>query len=65
MLVLTRRIGESIVIDLPGGGTAEVTIEKINRGYASISISAPARYPIRRGEHVQQVKKNQQGQPRP
>jgi carbon storage regulator len=46
MLVLTRKVGEVLVID----GAIEVTVLKVGRGKVRIGVSAPADVSVRRAE---------------
>jgi carbon storage regulator len=46
MLVLTRKVGESIVID----GTITLTITTIGDGRIKIGVQAPRDVPVNRGE---------------
>ena len=46
MLVLTRRVGEEIVID----GTVRVTIVSMHNGRVKVGITAPEQVTVHRGE---------------
>jgi carbon storage regulator len=50
MLVLTRKVGESILI----GGDIEVVILRVVNGRAKIGLRAPTETKIRRSELLQQ-----------
>lgn len=50
MLVLSRSIGEKIVIDLGGGETATLVVVDIDRGKMRLGIIAPRKVPIFRQE---------------
>lgn len=50
MLVLTRKVNESIVIDCPDGTVFEFTIVRISGTRCTISFDAPDNVKIRRGE---------------
>lgn len=51
MLILTRRVGESIVI----GDTISVTILRSNRGQVKLGITAPKDVPVHREEIHQRI----------
>ena len=46
MLVLTRKVGESIII----GGLIGVQVLRLDKGAVRLGITAPSRVPIVRGE---------------
>lgn len=52
MLVLKRKEGESIIID----NNIEIVVEKVENGYAKISINAPKNVKIMRKELLIEVK---------
>jgi len=49
MLLLTRRIGETIIIEIPGA-TVEVTIMGIHGNQVRLGITAPKNVPVNREE---------------
>ncbi len=51
MLLLSRKIGESIVI----AGDIVVTVVELGRGRVQIGIEAPAHIPVYRNEIVQRM----------
>jgi carbon storage regulator CsrA len=53
MLILTRRVTESIVI----GGGITVTVLDIKGGQVRIGIDAPSSIPIHRGELIEKARK--------
>lgn len=53
MLILTRRIGETIVID----NNIEVTILSENRGQIRLGVTAPKKIPIHREEIQQRIER--------
>ncbi len=50
MLVLTRRLGESVII----GDNIKITIEKISKGQIKIGIEAPKEVVVAREEVVKE-----------
>ncbi|ULQ48390.1 carbon storage regulator CsrA (plasmid) [Flagellatimonas centrodinii] len=52
MLILTRRIGETIII----GGNIEITLLDIKQGQIRLGVEAPKDIPVHRGELL--LKKN-------
>ena len=52
MLVLTRKLGESIII----GDDIKITIEKINKSHVKLGISAPKDVTVNREEVVKEIK---------
>lgn len=58
MLVLTRRIGDVIVID----GNIKVTVLSLNKGVARIGVDAPKEVIVNRGEIQDRINK---GIPKP
>lgn len=57
MLILTRKVGESIQI----GDDIEITLTEINKGAVRIGISAPKNTPVYRKEIYEKIlKENQQ-----
>lgn len=50
MLTLTRRVGESIVIELPSGETIEIVAKQIRRNQVRIGVIAPRDLRIYREE---------------
>jgi carbon storage regulator len=51
MLILTRKLGESVVI----GDDIKITIEKINKSQIKLGISAPKDVTVNREEVVNEV----------
>jgi carbon storage regulator CsrA len=49
-LTLTRRVGECIYVDLPGGDQIRVTLSEIRKNQARIQVSAPSTCAVWRGE---------------
>lgn len=56
MLVLTRKLGESVII----GGNIEVKITEISGDKVRIGIEAPAELKILRGELLETIEENQE-----
>lgn len=56
MLVLSRKINESIIID----GVIEIKVIKIEGDVAKLGIIAPAKVPIHRQEVYQEIQKSNQ-----
>ena len=52
MLILTRKVGESILI----GDDIEIILSEVNRGAARIGIRAPRHQPIYRKEIYDRIK---------
>ena len=50
MLILTRRIGETLIIELPTGETIEVTVLEIKGSQVRLGIEAPEEVHIIREE---------------
>jgi carbon storage regulator len=50
MLILTRKLGEDIVIHMADGRTATITVVEIDRNQVRIGIEAPKDCYIRRAE---------------
>ena len=50
MLVLTRRPGETLIIELPTGEQVEVTVLNVNRNQVRIGLDAPEQVQILREE---------------
>lgn len=50
MLVLSRKLGEKIYIELGGGVIVELVIADIDRGKVRLGIEAPRHVPIMRKE---------------
>ncbi|MEA1972124.1 MAG: carbon storage regulator CsrA [Candidatus Cloacimonadota bacterium] len=53
MLILTRKVGESILI----GDDIEIVLSEVNRGAARIGIAAPRKLPIYRKEIYDRILK--------
>lgn len=49
-LTLTRRVGECIYVDLPGGDQIRVTLTEMRKNQARIQVSAPRDCAVWRGE---------------
>jgi carbon storage regulator CsrA len=64
MLVLSRRVGEGIVITVPGGGRIRVVVNNAWDGKASIGVEAPREYQIHRDEIQEQVDLKRSGDAR-
>jgi carbon storage regulator len=58
MLILTRRVGESIMI----GEGIEITVFAVNRGQVRIGIKAPAEISVDRQE-IRARKEDERGRP--
>jgi len=56
MLILTRKVGESIVID----GRIVVTITRLESDTVRVGIEAPSDVPIHRSEVYDEIQKNNQ-----
>lgn len=56
MLVLTRKEGQQIVIEQPGGEPIVITIAKLHRGSVRVGIDAPKSNYILRAEIVDKAK---------
>jgi len=52
MLVVSRKLGESVTIDLPDGRVIKVTLTEVGLGKARIGIDAPRDVNIARTELV-------------
>jgi carbon storage regulator len=52
MLVLSRKPGEKILVELPGGETMEIVVVRIGPNTVRIGIDAPRTMNIRREELV-------------
>lgn len=55
MLLLTRRIGETIIIEIPGA-TVEVTVMGMQGGQVRLGITAPKYVPVHREEIHNRIK---------
>jgi carbon storage regulator CsrA len=53
MLVISRKLGESIVIELPGGRLVEVVVCRVGCDQVRLGTEAPPDVPIARGELVE------------
>lgn len=62
MLILTRRVGEHLVIQLPDNRTIEVTILGVKGNQVRVGTTAPKDINIHRSEIFQRI---QRGQPAP
>jgi carbon storage regulator len=56
MLILTRKLGESIVID----GNIHVKIMRVDGDVVKIGIEAPASVPVHRQEVYEEIQRNNQ-----
>jgi carbon storage regulator len=56
MLILTRKVGESIVID----GRIVVTITRLDGDMVKVGIEAPAEVPVHRQEVYEEIQHNNQ-----
>ena len=63
MLVLSRKVGESIIVTLPGGQKVVVTLVELDRGRVRLSVCAPREVPVYRGEIIEARQK--EGEPCP
>lgn len=50
MLILTRRVGETLIIELPTGEAIEVTVAGLNGNQVRLGTTAPREIPVRREE---------------
>jgi carbon storage regulator len=50
MLAITRRPGETIVIELPSGERVSVAVVRIRGNQVRLSVEAPREVPVARGE---------------
>lgn len=57
MLILTRKAGESIVID----GRIVVTITRLDGDVVKVGIDAPADVPVHRQEVYEEIQRSNQG----
>lgn len=57
MLILTRRIGESIVI----GDNITVTVLGINGNQTRLGVDAPKEIPVHREEIAERIRKEREG----
>ena len=55
MLVLSRKVGENILI----GDDIEVVVDRIDCGSVRIAISAPREVPVFRGELYEEIKRSE------
>lgn len=62
MLVLTRRIGDTIVID---EGMIKVTVLSVDKGTVRIGVDAPKEIKVHRGEVQDRINKGQKQKPKP
>lgn len=62
MLILTRRVGETIVIKLPSGEAIEVTVLGVKGNQVRIGTTAPKHIAVNRQEIHERI---QRGQPSP
>ncbi len=61
MLILTRRPGESIIIELPTGQQIEVTVLGIKGNQVRIGTEAPKDIAVHREEIAQRIKEEVAG----
>ena len=54
MLILSRKIDETIIIETPSGDTIEINLIDTTRGRAKIGIDAPEDYLILREEIIEE-----------
>lgn len=52
MLILSRKVNESIVID----DNIVITVVEVNRGKVRIGIEAPSKIPVHRKEVLEEIK---------
>ena len=50
MLVLTRRVGESLILSLQDGTTAKIEVTQVNGGQVRIGVEAPRSVGVDREE---------------
>lgn len=50
MLLLTRKLNETVAVHVPGHGTVHVMVARIRRGDVRLGIVAPKDWPVVRGE---------------
>jgi carbon storage regulator len=62
MLILTRRVGEHLVIQLPDSRTIEVTILGVKGNQVRVGTTAPKDIQVHRSEIFERI---QQGRPAP
>lgn len=60
MLILTRKTGESFLLELPDGETVEIQVAELTGNQARLGITAPASCRIWRAELYQTVQANRQ-----
>ena len=56
MLVVTRRPGEAIVIELPTGELIEVTVLSVKGNQVKLGTDAPKHLPVAREELLRQLR---------
>jgi carbon storage regulator len=62
MLILTRRVGETLVMSLPSGETITVTVLSVKGNQVRIGTTAPKHIPVHRQEIHERI---QRGMPAP
>jgi carbon storage regulator CsrA len=55
MLMVTRRPGESIVIELPTGGLSEITVVRVKSKQVRLATDAPRQLPMVREELLERA----------
>lgn len=60
MLILTRKSGESFLLELPGGETIEIKVAELTAGQVRLGVTAPENCKIWRSELYQTVQSNRQ-----
>ncbi len=57
MLILTRRVGETLIIEIPGQGLVEVTVLNVKGTQTRIGINAPKSIKVHREEIYERIKR--------
>lgn len=64
MLILTRRVGEKLIIDLGNGTPISVTVLGVKGNQVRIGVDAPKHIPVHREEIYQRIQRGQPAQGR-
>ena len=59
MLILTRRPGETLIIELPNGKQIDVTVLEVKGNQVRIGINAPKDVAVHREEIYERIKREQ------